>query len=190
MGKKCPELNSGSMSDISFLLLTFFLLVSSINTDMGIPRRLPPPIQPGMVPPEVHKRNIFVVKINSQNNLLFDGQIGDLKALRDRAKEFLSNPQNLSNLPEKETVDVPLLGSMQVSKGVISLQNDRGTSYDMYIQVQNELMAAINEMREDLSLVKFQRSYSELGNEQRAAIDKAIPASISEAEPTKVGGNK
>ena len=102
----------------------------------------------------------------------------------------MSNPQNLSNLPEKETVDVPLLGSMQVSKGVISLQNDRGTSYDMYIQVQNELMAAINEMREDLSLVKFQRSYSELGNEQRAAIDKAIPASISEAEPTKVGGNK
>ena len=190
MGKKCPELNSGSMSDISFLLLTFFLLVSSINTDMGIPRRLPPPLQPDMVAPEVHKRNIFVVKINSQNNLLFDGQIGDLKALRDRAKEFLSNPQNLSNLPEKETMDIPLLGTMEVSKGVISLQNDRGTSYDMYIQVQNELMAAVNEMREDLSIARFQRSYADLGNEQRTAIDKAIPASISEAEPTKIGGNK
>ena len=102
MGKKCPELNSGSMSDISFLLLTFFLLVSSINTDMGIPRRLPPPLQPDMVAPEVHKRNIFVVKINSQNNLLFDGQIGDLKALRARAKEFLSNPQNLSNFQKRK----------------------------------------------------------------------------------------
>lgn len=190
MGKKCPELNSGSMSDISFLLLTFFLLTSSINTDMGIPRRLPPPLQADMVPPEVRQRNIFIVKINSQNRLFFDGQIGDLKALKARAKEFLSNPQNASNLPEKKVQEIPLLGTMEVSQGVISLQNDRGTSYDMYIQVQNELMAAVNEMRQDLSRVKFQREYEDLSNEQRSAIDKAIPAAISEAEPTKIGGNK
>ena len=190
MGKKCPELNSGSMSDISFLLLTFFLLVSSINTDMGIPRRLPPPLQPGMVTPDVHKRNIFVVKINSQNMLLFDGQTGDVKALRARAKEFLSNPNDLPNLPVKETVDIPLLGTMRVSQGVISLQNDRGTSYDMYIQVQNELMAAVNEMRDELAVGRFGRSYTDLSNEQRSAVDKAIPAAISEAEPTKIGGNK
>ena len=109
MGKKCPELNSGSMSDISFLLLTFFLLTSSINTDMGIPRRLPPPLQADMVPPEVRQRNIFIVKINSQNRLFFDGQIGDLKALKARAKEFLSNPQNASNLPEKKVQEMKLL---------------------------------------------------------------------------------
>ena len=140
---------------------------------MGIPRRLPPPLQPDMVAPEVHKRNIFVVKINSQNNLLFDGQIGDLKALRARAKEFLSNPQNLSNLPEKETMDIPLLGTMEVSKGVISLQNDRGTSYDMYIQVQNELMAAVNEMREDFPEVDIF-----LGIDQYPDIVKIIEASF------------
>ena len=93
-------------------------------------------------------------------------------------------------MPEKKVQEIPLLGTMEVSQGVISLQNDRGTSYDMYIQVQNELMAAVNEMRQDLSRVKFQREYEDLSNEQRSAIDKAIPAAISEAEPTKIGGNK
>ena len=79
---------------------------------------------------------------------------------------------------------------MRVSQGVISLQNDRGTSYDMYIQVQNELMAAVNEMRDELAVGRFGRSYTDLSNEQRSAVDKAIPAAISEAEPTKIGGNK
>ncbi len=190
MKRKVPEVNGGSMSDISFLLLTFFLLTSSINTDMGIPRRLPPPMPPNSEAPEVHKRNIFVVKINTQNKIFFDGQIGDLKALRERAKEFLGNPQDLPTLPEKESTEIPLLGTVNVSKGVISLQNDRGTSYDVYIQVQNELTAAVNEMRNELAMGKFQRSYIDLTSTQRSAIDRAIPVAISEAEPTKIGGNK
>ncbi len=108
--------------------------------------------------------------------------------MRDRAKEFLGNPNDAPNLPEKEIMEIPLLGEYPVSKGVISLQNDRGTSYDMYIQVQNELAAAINEMRDELAIAKFGKRYTDISESQREAIDAAIPVAISEAEPTKIGG--
>ncbi len=178
------------MSDISFLLLTFFLLTSSINTDMGIQRRLPPPSDPNVKPPDIHRRNTFVVLVNREDKLLFNGEIGEINMLKDRAKEFLSNPQNLDNLPEKMTKDIPLLGSVEVSKGVISLQNDRGTSYEMYLMVQNELTAAVNELRDELSRVKFGKAYVDCSDVQREAIDKAIPIAISEAEPKNIGGKK
>ncbi|MBQ0160000.1 MAG: biopolymer transporter ExbD [Bacteroidales bacterium] len=191
MGRKTPGLNTSSMSDISFLLLAFFLLVSNINTDQGIARRLPPPLPPTQEKkPEVKERNIFVVKINSKDRLLFNGEVGDIRDLKDRAKEFLGNPNNDDNLPEKIDMEIPLLGMMKISKGIISLQNDRGTSYDMYVAVQNELTAAINEMRNELSTEKFGRKYADLNDTQADAIDQAIPIAISEAEPTKVGENK
>ena len=191
MGRKTPGLNTSSMSDISFLLLAFFLLVSNINTDQGIARRLPPPLPPNQPkPPEVKERNIFVVKINSKDRLLFNGEVGDIRDLKDRAKEFLGNPTNSPELPEKISMDIPLLGSMDVSKGIISLQNDRGTSYDMYVAVQNELTAAINEMRNELSVSKFGRRYADLTKSQAEAVDQAIPIAISEAEPTKIGEQK
>ena len=191
MGRKTPGLNTSSMSDISFLLLAFFLLVSNINTDQGIARRLPPPLPPNQPkPPEVKERNIFVVKINSKDRLLFNGEVGDIRDLKDRAKEFLGNPTNSPELPEKISMDIPLLGSMDVSKGIISLQNDRGTSYDMYVAVQNELTAAINEMRNELSVTKFGRRYADLSKSQAEAVDQAIPIAISEAEPTKIGEQK
>jgi biopolymer transport protein ExbD len=188
--KEIPQLNSSSSADISFLLLTFFLLTSSINTDLGIQRRLPPPSDPSVKPPEIHKRNTFTVKVNRADQLLFDGQVGEITGLKERAKEFLSNPQNLPNLPEKTTTDIPLIGRFEVSKGVISLQNDRGTSYDMYFKVQNELTAAINELKDELSRARFGRAYTDCTEEQRDAIDKAIPTAISEAEPKNIGGNK
>lgn len=188
--KSLPALNSASMSDISFLLLTFFLLTSSINTDMGIQRRLPPPSDPTVKPPDIHRRNTFVVLVNREDRLLFNGKIGEINMLKERAKEFLSNPQNLDNLPEKMTKDIPLLGTVEVSKGVISLQNDRGTSYEMYLMVQNELTAAINELRDEMARVKFGKAYIDCSDAQREAIDKAIPIAISEAEPKNIGGKK
>lgn len=188
--KSTPGLNTSSMADISFLLLTFFLMTSSINTDQGIARRLPPPLQDNQEPPDVRERNIFVVKINSKDRLLYNGEIGDIKDLKERAKEFLGNPMNLDNLPEKETIEIPLLGKMEVTKGIISLQNDRGTSYDRYIEVQNELAAAINEMRNELATDRFGKKYADINEDQRNAIDKAIPVAISEAEPTKIGESK
>lgn len=186
--KSVPELNSSSMADISFLLLTFFLLTSSINTDLGIQRRLPPPSDPTVKPPEIHKRNTFVVLVNRNDQLLFNGQLGQITDLKVKAKEFLSNPEDKPNLPDKEEIDIPLIGKRKVSKGVISLQNDRGTSYDMYFKVQNELTAAISELRDELAQARFGRKYTDCKADQREAIDKAVPTAISEAEPKNVGG--
>jgi len=189
--KSVPALNSSSMSDISFLLLTFFLLTSSINTDKGIPRRLPPMndnTQEEKI--KIHENNIFTVLVDRNDRLFFDGAVGDISLLKERAKEFLANPQNLPNLPDKKEIEIPLLGKIMVSQGVISLQNDRGTSYDIYVQVQNELEAAIKELRDEMAKNKFYRSYSDCNDEQKSAIDKAVPSTISEAEPVKVGGTK
>ena len=107
MGRKTPGLNTSSMSDISFLLLAFFLLVSNINTDQGIARRLPPPLPKDQKDkPEIKERNIFSVKINYADRILFNGEIGDIHDLKDRAKEFLGNPNNDPNLPEKTQLDM------------------------------------------------------------------------------------
>lgn len=178
------------MADISFLLLTFFLMTSSINTDMGIARRLPPPLPPSFTPPDVRERNIFVVKINRSDLILFNKEVGDISLLKERAKEFLGNPQNREDLPQKEMTEIKYLGTYPVSKGVISLQNDRGTSYETYFKVQNELTAAVNEMRDELAKEKFSKAYIELDTARQHAIDKAIPVAISEAEPQNRGGSK
>ena len=189
--RSVPALNSSSMADISFLLLTFFLLTSSINTDKGIPRRLPPMSeQQNIEKIKINERNIFTILVDRTDRLFFDGAVGDVALLKERAKEFLANPQNLPNLPEKEEKDIPLIGKIDVSQGVISLQNDRGTSYDIYVKVQNELEAAIKELRDDLAKTKFYRSYIDCSPEQQNAVNKAIPSTISEAEPVTVGGNR
>ncbi len=188
MARKTPGLNTGAMSDISFLLLAFFLMVSNINTDMGIARKLPPPLPEDAEAPDVRERNIFVVMVNKDDRLLYNNEYGRIEDLKDRAKEFLGNPNDLPNLPEKVDTEIPLLGNVKVSKGVISLRNDRGTSYDMYLQVQNELTAAIKEMRDELSTARFGKKFADITESQREAIEQAIPVAISEAEPTKIGG--
>ena len=157
---------------------------------MGIQRRLPPPSDPNVKPPDIHRRNTFVVLVNKDDKLLFNGELGEINLLKERAKEFLSNPDNLANLPEKMTKEIPLLGTVEVSKGVISLQNDRGTSYEMYLMVQNELTAAVNELRDEMAKTKFGKAYVDCSSMQREAIDKAIPIAISEAEPKNIGGSK
>jgi biopolymer transport protein ExbD len=190
MARKMPQLNTGSMADISFLLLTFFLLTSSINTDMGITRKLPPPLDPNVEPPEIKQRNIFTVLVNQNNKLLVENKQSDISLLRTQTKEFLSNPSNNSDLPEMEMKNIPYLGDVFVAKNaIISLKNDRGTSYEMYMQVQNELTAAINELRDELSMDKFGTKFTVLTNEDYIeAIKKAIPVTISEAEPENIGG--
>ena len=188
--KSTPGLNTSSMSDISFLLLAFLLMVSHINPATGLATRPTPPLPPDFTPPEVRERNIFQVKINRNDRILFNKEVGDISLLKDRAKEFLGNPQDRDDLPQKEVINIPLLGNYPVSKGVISLQNDRGTSYDTYFRVQNELTAAINEMRDELSREKFNRPYKDLDQDHKDAIDKAIPVAISEAEPKNTGGTK
>ena len=137
--RKTPGLNTGAMSDISFLLLTFFLLTSSINTEQGIPRKLPPPktedTQDKKV--DINRRNVLNVLVNFRDEISVNGEeimVSDLKA---KAKEFFANPSNDPSLPEKVSKPIDGIGDFQVSKGVVSLTNDQGTSYNMYVQVQN-----------------------------------------------------
>jgi biopolymer transport protein ExbD len=188
--KKTPEVNSGSMADISFLLLTFFLLTSSINTDQGISRKLPPPIVDDKKDVDVKKRNVLQVLVNMNDQLLVNGEPGDISTLKDEAVKFLNNPSDDPTKSEQKTEDIGSLGTVRKSKGVISLQNDRGTSYGMYIKVQNELTRAVNEIRDNLSLNKFGKKYEDLNAELQKDIQKAVPISISEAEPKNIGGKK
>ena len=191
MARKPAEFNASTMADIAFLLLIFFLVTTTMDVDTGIIRRLPPPVDPEVPPPKVKERNIFNVLVNKNDRLLVDGKPGDINLLKDQAKHFLKNPLNLQNLPEKRIENIPLLGGeFEVSKGIISLKNDRGTSYEMYIQVQNELTRAINELRDELSVMAFGIHFSDLRDKGYIdAIQKAVPVSISEAEPEDVGGN-
>lgn len=192
--RQLQEINAGSMADIAFLLLVFFLVTTTMDTDFGLARKLPPPLDLNMPePPPVKKRNIFVVLANANDQLLVNGDLMEISNLRAAAKEFIENPYDLSDLPEKKKVNVPFFGEYRVSKQVISLQNDRGTSYDLYIQVQNELAAAYNELRNELSQNKFGMSYDKLaesGDKDRVkAIRTIFPQRISEAEPKDIGGN-
>ena len=182
------EINAGSMADIAFLLLIFFLVTTTMDVDSGLLRKLPPPLDPeAPKPPPIKERNVFTVLVNRNDQLLVEGEIGNLKTLRNKAKEFVTNPYNRANLSaKKDPVNIDLIGVYEVSKGVVSLQNDRGTSYDMYIMVQNELVAAYREIRDDLAMQTFGKKYSTLNKDQAKAVRKAIPMMISEAEPRNI----
>jgi biopolymer transport protein ExbD len=188
--KKTPAVNSGSMADISFLLLTFFLLTSSIDTDMGIIRQLPPPLPPNAEKPEIKERNVLQVMVNFQNSLRVRGANMDISELRQATKEFFTNPFNDPHKSEQVERTVEGLGVVMMSKGVVSLQNDNGTSYEMYIKVQNELTAAFSEMRDDFCKARFGVKFADVNEETKKAVQKAIPVSVSEAEPKDYGGNK
>ena len=151
--KKTPEINSSSTADIAFLLLCYFLMTTTMGSQTGLSRRLPPmPDQNQKVEDQkVNRRNIIQVKINSADRILAGSEPIDISQLKDKIKEFLSNPSDDPNLPEKEIQNIEGLGDYPVSKGIISLQNDRGTSYQAYIAVQNELVKAVNELRDDFS---------------------------------------
>lgn len=191
--KKVPALNASSMADISFLLLIFFLVTTSMDVNQGLARRLPAPVPPDqkVEDMDINKRNLFVVKINSMNQLLVQGQECDIRQLRSRAKEFIANPNNDASLPELVTENIEGLGEVSYTKDhVISVQNDVDTQYQAYLEVQNELVAAYNELRDEYARDRFGKSYLELDEDTQKLIQKVYPQKISEAEPKNYGGNK
>ncbi len=196
MGKKrkVPAVNASSSADIAFMLLLFFLMTSSMDTDKGLPRRLPPPVpkdQKDDADVDIRKRNLLVVLINSNNQILCGDEFVEMEQLKDKVKEFIANPNNDEHLPEKVEVDVPYFGKRMVTKNhVISLQNDRGTEYQAYIDVQNEIAAAYNELRNDISREKFGKLFADLAPDQQEAVQDIYPQKISEAEPKNYGGVK
>lgn len=173
-----PEINAGSMADIAFLLLIFFIVATTMDVDSGILTKLPPmPEENNDIPPEIKERNVLTVLVNSRDQLLVEGEWTDISTLRATTKEFIVNPQKKETLPEDPT------------KAVVSLQNDRGTSYNAYIQVQNELKAAYNEVRNEESRARFGKKFDELTESQQKEIQAIYPVKISEAEPKDVGKN-
>jgi biopolymer transport protein ExbD len=195
MTRETPEVSAGSMADVAFLLLIFFLVTTTMDVDSGIVRKLPPPLPKDMEkPPPVKKRNIYSVLINSNDMLLINGDIGNLDDLRTNVKEFLTpHIPDDPNFPETKEIDVDFIGKYQKSKGIVSMQNDRGTSYKTYIHVQNELAAAVRELRDELSKQYFGMDFKSLlekDKDKAKAVQKAIPMSISEAEPANFGGNQ
>ncbi len=188
MAKKVPELNATSTADIAFLLLCYFLMTTTMGQDSGLQRRLPPMPDPNqkIEDQKVNRRNIIVVKINSADRLMAGNEPMDVRFLKDRIKTFLTNPNNDPELPERTPVDIEGFGKYPVSKGVISLQNDRGTSYKAYIAVQNELVKAVNELRDEFALSNYGKRYARLEEDQQEIVRKAIPQNISEAEPKDV----
>ena len=194
--RKVQEINAGSMADIAFLLLIFFLVATTMNTDTGLMRMLPP------MPPEnqqqeeikVKERNLFLVLISGSGNIMA-GVPGKqeqivLGQLKDMAKEFITNPMDDENLPEKVDREIDMADGSKwtypVSEGVVSLQTTRDTGYQAYIMVQNELTRAFNEVRDDVAQRKFGAKFSELNEDQRNAVSKAVPLKISEAEPRNI----
>ena len=191
--RKTPDINASSQADIAFLLLVFFLVATTMNTDKGITRVLPP------IPPEdvkvedikVKERNVLLVFVNAAGQIMAGNESMDIRGLKDKAKEFILNPMDDENLPEKKDTEIELEDGSKwtypVSEGVISLQTTRDTNYEVYIMVQNELARAFNEVRDDVAMNKFGSVFEELNEDQRNAVTKAVPLKISEAEPRKMG---
>ena len=184
MARKVPEINASTQADIAFLLLIFYLVSTTMNVDSGIYRMLPPwQEDKSQADNKVKERNLLKISINSRDELSVADRQLDLAHLKDEVKKFIVNSTNDENLPEKEVKEIDLIGEYSVSKGVVSLLNTRETSYDMYIQVQNELSRAVNELRDVLSMQKFGNKFTDLPLVEQKAITSAIPNQISEAEP-------
>jgi len=191
--REIQEVNASSMADMAFLLLIFFIVTTHISTDKGLAGRLPPPVQEDQTIEniEVNKRNVLMVFINEDNLLTVNDKQTDVRRLKEKVKEFVANVNDDPDMPEKTVEDVPFFGEYPtMKKHIISLQNDRKTKYQAYISVQNELIAAYRELRDELAMKKFGTSFANLDEERQKAIRKIYPQNISETEPKKEGGSE
>ncbi|WP_370390057.1 ExbD/TolR family protein [uncultured Winogradskyella sp.] len=200
--RAAPEVNAGSMADIAFLLLIFFLVTTTIEKDKGILRSLPPIDDSETEPPIIKQKNLFTVLINRNNQLLVEDEQMELKDLRQAAIDFLDNGGGEN--AEGERCDYcrgkrDPSSSDHPDKAIISMKHDRETSYEQYIEVQNELVAAYNYLREREAQRLYNRSFEsmlaekeknqfkkdEKLNEQIETIKTLFPMKLSEAEPDK-----
>jgi len=168
---KDQSVNAGSMADIAFLLLIFFLVTTEIMDERGIRVKLPP-WEPNPEKIVINGDNVLSILVNASDEVLVETEAAAIETIKERTKDFIMNPQNLDNLPSNP------------KKAIVSLKNDRGTSYRKYIEVYNEVKAAYNELWETASQRRFGKSYAELSEPDRQDVRKDIPLVISEAEPT------
>lgn len=202
--RETPEINAGSMADIAFLLLIFFLVTTTMDVDSGISKKLSEKPPKDYVPPIIKQRNIFEVNINRNNQLLVEGEAMEIADLKTAAQDFIDNGGGDGKVEDGVSTGPctyckgakNIASSDHPNKAIISVQSDRGTEFDTYIQVQNELLRAYRDLRNRLSLEKYNVSFTELeqnykddkGNEDLKKkvddIKKSYPQIISDAEPT------
>lgn len=188
--KKVPGINGSSTADISFILLLFFLLTTSMGSDTGLARQLPPAVPPDQqdISIDVNRRNMLRVMVNSRGQILANGEEVTLEGLRAKVKEFVLNENDREDLPERSLETFPVVGSQMVTKKhVISLTNNVDTRYEDYIGVQNELTRAYLELRNEQSLKLFGMEYDELDTTRQEILIDMYPQKISEANPKEYG---
>ncbi|MBI9062939.1 MAG: biopolymer transporter ExbD [Marinilabiliaceae bacterium] len=184
--RQTEEVNAGSVADIAFLLLIFFLVTTTMDADMGLGTVLPPyQEEPDTENPPKNDRNVFEILVNANNQLMVEKQEIDITQLTEATKAFILNPHNDPNLSAKELKDIEFFGTTDVSKEIISLQTASDTEYQAYLMVQNEIVRAFSELRNDLAKNKFGKKYDKLNKPEKDAIRKIYPKLISEAEPVK-----
>lgn len=198
------EINAGSMADIAFLLLIFFLVTTTMDVDSGIARKLPEKTEET---PEVtiKEKNLLDIVVNRNNQLLVENEYVEVKDIRRLTMNFIDNGGGVSAPKADGTPGDPCdycdgardpASSDHPTKAIVSLQSDRGTTYGMYVSIQNEIEAAYNELRNKLALKKYKRSYKDLLSDYKenpsesllAKIDflkDSYPQIISEPEPIK-----
>ena len=197
------EINAGSMADIAFLLLIFFLVTTTMDVDSGISRKLP---EKSDETPQViiKEKNVLDITVNRNNQLLVENEFVEVEDIKRLAMEFIDNGGGIST-PKGDKPGEPCdycngakdpASSDHPTKAVISLQSDRGTTYGMYISIQNEIESAYNELRNKLALKKYNRTYKDLlgdykDNGTKSVKDKidilkdSYPQIIAEPEPIK-----
>ncbi|MBO4907096.1 MAG: biopolymer transporter ExbD [Bacteroidaceae bacterium] len=202
--KKVPGLNASSTADISFILLIFFLVTTSMDTDTGLTRRLPQPPEPNQedASMDVKERNVLNVKMNADGNIMIKSEIetrffnlnipnekaDGLRYLNRTVKEFVQNKDNNSRLPQLYPREVELIGMCNITeKHVVSVQTDRGTPYQVYFDVQDVIVGAYNELRDEAAKKYFSKPYDKLSEAEKVAIRTIYPQKISEAEPKTYG---
>lgn len=171
-----PEINAGSMADIAFLLLVFFLVTTTMDQQKGLRVQLPPYPDPNIPPPVVEQndRNVLEVLVNSGDQLLVERKPTRIERLTEITKRHIQNEGRDKNFADSSQA------------AVVSLKNDRGTSVERYVQVYNELIRAYNEARDEYALKKFGRRFKDLPNKEDVeAVQKKYPMKISEAEPVE-----
>jgi len=185
--RETQEVNAGSMADIAFLLLIFFLVSTTMDADLGLGTLLPPYQEEidTKTPPK-NDRNVFEVLVNADNQLMVEKKLLNLEQLTDATKQFIVNPANDPNLSASEIKDITFFGPIAVSKGINSLQTANDTQYQVYLTVQNEIVRAFNELRNDLAKSKFGKDYQKLNTKEKEAVRQVYPKLISEAEPVRL----
>ena len=168
--RETPQLNTTSTADISFMLLVFFLVTSSMDADKGLPRQLPPVDDQPQKEVDISRSNVMQIRLDSHDSLWIDDRTVSFAALQGQVESFVA--------------------SRQTEQYVVGVQTDRHTSYDAYFEMQNTIVAAFHALRERMAVQRYGRHFSQCTPEEREVIVKRYPLRISEAQPTQEGGDR